>query len=125
MTTLAAQTERVACPYCASTIANPVRQSADIVECLECGTVYLRTRLRPEVLYALYQNYAHEGSHMRLPKTRQEIEQSGLRREEFVRLVLEFIEPGGIWLDHWLRLGCYARPHPVARIYTPRDRAHP
>lgn len=102
MTTLAAQTERVACPYCASTIANPVRQSADIVECLECGTVYLRTRLRPEVLYALYQNYAHEGSHMRLPKTRQEIEQSGLRREEFVRLVLEFIEPGGIWLD----IGC-------------------
>lgn len=68
MTTLAAQTERVACPYCASTIANPVRQSADIVECLECGTVYLRTRLRPEVLYALYQNYAHEGSHMRLPR---------------------------------------------------------
>ncbi len=102
MITSTAQTERVACPFCGSTIANPVRQSADIVECVECGTVYLRTRLRDEVLYALYQNYAHEGSHMRLPTTRQEIEQSGLRRREFVRMVLEYIEPGGNWLD----IGC-------------------
>lgn len=119
MTTLAAQTEHVACPYCASTNANPVRQSADIVECHECGTVYLRTRLREEVLYALYQNYAHEGSHMHLPKTREEIDRSGLRREEFVHTVLGHIEPGGLWLD--IGCGWGAMLDHVRRLgFTPR-----
>lgn len=102
MTMPKAHTQVVACPLCNSTDAVRVRQSADIVQCTQCETVYLRTRLTDEALYVLYQNYAHEGSHMRLPSTKEEIMQSGLRRTEFVAEALEFIEPGGIWLD----VGC-------------------
>ncbi|MCX7930019.1 MAG: methyltransferase domain-containing protein [Chlorobi bacterium] len=95
-------TETVACPYCGSKSAVPVRSAADIVQCLQCGTVYLRTRLTDKALYQLYQNYAHEGSHMQLPTTQEEVEQSGLRRTAFVEEVLEFVEPAGLWLD----IGC-------------------
>lgn len=102
MTLPMTQTETVPCPYCKSTRATQVRQSADIVKCTSCQTVYLRTRLTDQALYALYQHYAHEGSHMRLPKTSEEIATSGLRRTEFVAEALEFITPGGLWLD----VGC-------------------
>lgn len=102
MTTAQAHTETVACPFCRSTSAVAVRSAADIVQCVECETVYLRTRLSDAALYALYQNYAHEGSHMRLPGSEEEIAQSELRRTAFVEEALGFVQPGGIWLD----IGC-------------------
>lgn len=102
MTTAPAPIESVACPFCGSTDALPVRTVADIVQCSNCWTVYLRTRMTDAALFALYQHYAHDGSHMRLPRSREEIERSGLRRTEFTNEVIEFVEPAGIWLD----IGC-------------------
>lgn len=94
--------EVVACPFCDSTEATQVRTIADIVQCKNCSTVYLRSRLSEPALYALYQNYAHEGSHMRLPRTEEEVASSGLRRTTFIEEVLQYIAPDGIWLD----VGC-------------------
>lgn len=106
MTTAQAHTETVACPFCRSTSAVAVRSAADIVQCVECETVYLRTRLSDAALYALYQNYAHEGSHMRLPGSEEEIAQSELRRTAFVEEALGFVQPGGIWRGIELTRSC-------------------
>ncbi len=119
MTIPVQHTEVVACPFCRSTQATPVRQSADIVQCHQCQTVYLRTRMTDQALYALYQHYAHDGSHMRLPTTAEEIATSGLRRSEFVAEALEFITPAGLWLD----IGCgwgAMLDHVRERGFTPR-----
>ncbi|MCX7937420.1 MAG: class I SAM-dependent methyltransferase [Chlorobi bacterium] len=102
MITATLPSEVIACPFCGSTEALRVRSIDDIVQCDRCETVYLRTRPRSDALYQLYQHYAHDGSHMRLPRTREEIEHTNLRRREFVSEALEFVEPEGTWLD----IGC-------------------
>ena len=94
--------QRVACPACGSTRGQPVRKRADIVRCTDCQMVYLRTRLTKDAMRKLYQTYADDGSHMALPKTRAEAERSGLAREYFQQEILQFIAPGGGWLD----VGC-------------------
>lgn len=83
-----------ACPHCgsASDHADRARSGADIVKCRECSLVYLRTRPIEEDLRVLYQKYADDESHMRLPKTDEERKASGLRRPDFV----DFITEGGL-----------------------------
>lgn len=95
--------ERISCPFCNSGTATTYRHRADIVKCSSCGLVYLRTRPTKEALYQIYQVYANDTSHMRLPKSKTEIKSSPLRREWFVDEVLSFFsENSGNWLD----IGC-------------------
>lgn len=94
--------ERVGCPICECESATPVRRQADIVRCDKCETVFLRTRLTSAEMRKLYQSYADEGSHMALPKSSSEAEQSGLARDYFLKEILQFIEPSGELLD----VGC-------------------
>lgn len=79
------------CPHCRaySKGAQKVRGSADIVKCQGCGLVYLRTRPIDADLRVLYQSYADEESHMRLPKSVEERKSSGLRRENFINWCIE------------------------------------
>lgn len=65
---------------------------------------YLRTRPPVEELEKLYQSYAsNPGSHMALPKTVDQIRQSGLRRDEFMDDVIKYTGvPKGAVLD----IGC-------------------
>jgi hypothetical protein len=84
--------ETVACPMCLSSKGHRVRQSADIVCCSDCTTVYLRTRPTVRELEQWYQSYhSNPGSHMALPKTDGEIKSSGLRRQYFMNELLEFV----------------------------------
>ena len=101
-TNLPADHERVACPVCDSRAIVHVRTSADIVQCCDCETVYLRTRLTRDAMRKLYQSYANEGSHMALPKSRADAESSGLKRDYFLKEILQFAKPGGNFLD----VGC-------------------
>ena len=94
--------ESVPCPACGGHEAIRVRLSADIVQCHHCETVYLRTRLTRAAMQQLYQNYANEGSHMALPKNLAEAESSGLKRDYFLNEILQFVQPGGNFLD----VGC-------------------
>ena len=94
--------EQVPCPACGSGNAAVVRNRADIVQCGGCQTVYLRTRLTRAAMRRLYQSYADDGSHMALPKSRDEAEKSGLARDYFLKEILTFIQPGGEFLD----VGC-------------------
>ncbi len=94
--------ERVACPSCGGHDAKRMRQSADIVQCDTCQTVYLRTRLTRDAMRKLYQSYADDGSHMALPKSLADAEQSGLKRDYFLNEILQFVQPGGGFLD----VGC-------------------
>ncbi len=94
--------EQVACPSCESRRATVVRTRADIVRCDDCKTVYLRTRMTKDAMRRLYQSYADDGSHMALPKSREEAEKSGLARDYFLKEILTFIQPGGGFLD----VGC-------------------
>ncbi len=94
--------ERVACPACGDTKAKSVRTSADIVQCEQCETVYLRTRYTVAAMRQLYQSYANEGSHMALPKSSAEAENSGLKRDYFLQEILEHVQPSGGFLD----VGC-------------------
>ncbi len=94
--------EKVGCRICGSQKGAPVRTRADIVQCTDCGTVYLRTRLTKDAMRRLYQSYADGGSHMALPKDVAEAERSGLARDYFLKEILEFTEAGGRFLD----VGC-------------------
>lgn len=94
--------ERIPCPFCQSLKAELVRRSADIVRCTDCSTVYLRTRPKKEVMEQIYQTYADDGSHMALPKSLTEADRSGLKREYFLKEILEFTQPAGRLLD----VGC-------------------
>ncbi|HYF03359.1 MAG TPA: methyltransferase domain-containing protein [Patescibacteria group bacterium] len=94
--------ERIACPYCQSQHAEPYRMSADIVRCLNCLTVYLRTRLTTKAMEKLYQEYANGESHMLLPQTMEEVKTTSLRREYFIQEILDFTDPRGKLLD----VGC-------------------
>lgn len=94
--------EKINCPFCGSDKSEQYRISADIVKCKNCQTVYLRTRLTQDEMRKLYQSYADEGSHMALPKNKQEILNSPLRRDYLLSEILEYIQPDGILLD----IGC-------------------
>ncbi|HLP78743.1 MAG TPA: methyltransferase domain-containing protein [Candidatus Paceibacterota bacterium] len=94
--------ETIACPFCQSRHAEQVRRSADIVRCCDCETVYLRTRAKKEVMERLYQTYADDGSHMALPKTFEDADRAGLKRDYFLKEILQFTKPEGKLLD----VGC-------------------
>lgn len=82
-------TEKVPCPLCKSEEAETVRKNKDIVKCLKCELVYLRTRPTVPELEAHYQKYAsNPGSHMALPKTFDEVRYTGLRRPDIMKDIL-------------------------------------
>lgn len=84
--------EAVPCPACGEFGATPVRTKHDIVECIGCGLVYLRTRGTKESLEEHYQRYAsNPGSHMRVPSTISEAKKSGLRRDYFLSDVMNCV----------------------------------
>lgn len=95
-------TQTTSCPMCGSSNAKRVRESVDLVECLDCETAYMRTRLNFAALKQVYQSYAGAESHMSPPETESEIISSPLRREDFMLETLEFVEPEGKALD----VGC-------------------
>lgn len=94
--------EIINCLFCSSDKAVQFRKRADIVECSSCGIVYLRTRPTQESMYEIYQSYANDSSHMKPPGDINETKKSGLRREYFVKEVLELMKDTGTWLD----VGC-------------------
>jgi 2-polyprenyl-3-methyl-5-hydroxy-6-metoxy-1,4-benzoquinol methylase len=53
-------------------------------------------------MYEIYQSYANDSSHMKPPGDINEAKKSGLRREYFVKEVLELVEGADTWLD----VGC-------------------
>lgn len=81
-------TELVACPGCGATDCEQVRLRAEIVRCCACSLVYLRARPNVTALESHYQAYADDHSHMRLPRTIDEVRGSGLRRDYFLDDVL-------------------------------------
>lgn len=98
--------ETTACPICETTESTVCRSRADIVECANCRTVYLRTRPSVESMTARYQTYADGQSHMRLPVTIEEVRTSGLRREYFMQEMLAYAERVGGLLGASLDIGC-------------------
>lgn len=95
--------EIINCLFCDSNKISTFRKNADIVKCLSCNVVYLRTRPTKAEMYTIYQSYAHETSHMRLPDTMEDAKKSGLNRKYFVDEVIGFVKnEKHIWLD----IGC-------------------
>ena len=90
------------CPSCASLATQRTRYAADIVTCIDCGLTYLRRLPSASQLKGLYDLYADEFSHMRLPRNPQEAKQSPLRRETFLEEVQSFVKRKGRVLD----VGC-------------------
>ena len=92
------------CPLCGEADANAktLRAGTDIVACPACSVAYLRTRPDAEETLLYYQHYADDHSHMRLPKNFEEVSSSGLRRDYFMRELMEFTKPPGDLLD----IGC-------------------
>ena len=97
-------TETVPCPYCGAEEGSLLRHRAPIVQCEICGLIYLKIRLNSQTLHDIYQSYAEEGSHMALPKTIDNIINSGLRRWQFLDEAQGVLgkERKGRWLD----VGC-------------------
>ncbi len=111
--------EVVDCPLCKSDAWVPFRNTADIVSCTACTCVYLRTRPTAGSMVEIYQTYADGESHMRLPKTIEEIRSSGLRREYFMDMVLKHATAPGVFVDvgsGWGAFLCNARD----KGFTPR-----
>ena len=103
------------CPICGNDAksARPFRDETDIVQCPECGLVYLRTHPDEEQTLLYYQQYADDHSHMRLPKNIDEIRSSGLRREYFMQELLKHASvtftsdaAGAVALPKLLDIGC-------------------
>jgi glycosyltransferase involved in cell wall biosynthesis/tetratricopeptide (TPR) repeat protein/SAM-dependent methyltransferase len=94
--------ERVACPLCASTEAEPYRTAADIVKCRSCHTVYLRTRLNAAELDRIYQTYVDDGSHLKLPADAAQAAESPWKRSYFLNEIMEIDPARGPMLD----VGC-------------------
>lgn len=95
----------VNCPICDSGKYSPIYPDKHIVKCMDCSLVYLRIRLDEKSMYELYQGYANESSHMRLPKTVEDIRNSGLRRQPFMEAMQHH---AGQWRDNdkLLDVGC-------------------
>ena len=94
--------EVIGCPYCNSTNAIKFRAAADIVKCLNCETVYLRTRLKKEAMQKLYLSYNTDAPQMFLPKNDSEIKTSVLRRDYWMKEILSYTKTKGNCLD----IGC-------------------
>lgn len=94
--------EKILCPYCTSTRVDIYRKASDIVKCSNCSTVYLRTRLKKEAMELLYQSYNTDAPQMFLPKDQHEIKNSLLRRDYWIKEILQFTKPEGNILD----IGC-------------------
>lgn len=94
--------EHIDCPFCHSNVPSRVRFCADIVKCNNCDAVYLRTRLKKEAMEQLYQSYEDGESHLKIPETDELINTSGLRRDYFLKEILNFISAHGVLLD----VGC-------------------
>lgn len=94
--------EKILCPYCTSSRVEIYRKASDIVKCSNCGTVYLRTRLKKEAMELLYQSYNTDAPQMFLPKDQNEIKNSLLRRDYWIKEILQFTKPEGNILD----IGC-------------------
>ncbi|MBX3006738.1 MAG: glycosyltransferase [Melioribacteraceae bacterium] len=94
--------EKIACPYCLSIRADVYRKASDIVKCSNCGTVYLRTRLKQEAMELLYQSYNTDAPQMFLPKDQNEIKNSMLRRDYWIKEILQYTKAEGNILD----IGC-------------------
>lgn len=95
-------TEVICCPFCGSKKSLRIRNSNDIVKCIDCDVVYLRTRINQEELNELYQTYADNGSHMAIPDSIDEVKASPLRREYFLSEIMNYINSPGTILD----IGC-------------------
>ncbi len=93
--------EKISCPFCNSGEAIRYRDSADIVRCVNCNTVYLRTRLTIESMERLYQSYGSEGF-QQIPASEEEVLSHPMRRDDILAEILEFIKPQGKMLD----IGC-------------------
>ncbi|MDP3582807.1 MAG: glycosyltransferase, partial [Ignavibacteria bacterium] len=94
--------EKILCPYCTSSRAIVYRKASDIVKCSNCGTVYLRTRLKKEAMELLYQSYNTDAPQMFLPKDQNEIKNSLLRRDYWIKEILQYTKAEGNILD----IGC-------------------
>ena len=94
--------EKIVCPFCSSTKAIQYRNVGDIVKCLSCGTVYLRTRYTQNILNQVYQRYEDNGSHLTPPEDVSNAKTTPLRREFLMSEILEYIQPKG----HLLDIGC-------------------
>ncbi len=94
--------EQILCPYCSSSRADSYRKSMDIVKCGNCDTVYLRTRLKKEAMELLYQSYNTDAPQMFLPKDQNEIKNSLLRRDYWIKEIMYYTDKRGNILD----IGC-------------------
>lgn len=94
--------DSIACPFCDSTAAEPFRAVADIVKCRSCSTVYLRTRMNQAAMEQLYQSYADDGSHLKLPASLAEAAASPWKRDYFLDEILAVNSQRGPLLD----VGC-------------------
>lgn len=90
------------CPSCGGLGTLRARYMADIVTCVDCGLTYLRRLPEAGKLKMMYDLYADEFSHMRLPRDREEVKQSILRREPFLRELRSYVRKVGKILD----VGC-------------------
>lgn len=91
------------CPHCNNPMAEPFRTKADIVRCLGCSLIYLRTRMTPSSMVHLYQSYADGNSHMKCPERTADVASSGLRRQYFMDYLLKHVE---MRRGHLLDIGC-------------------
>ena len=105
-------TEHVAvCPICDSPESSPHYPQHHIVKCDGCQLIYLQEVPTEKELWDIYQTYAREESHMRLPKTVEDIRTSSLRRLpfwEFLETCEEFPDVINPWYPvfHHLDVGC-------------------
>ncbi len=90
------------CPACGSLATRRARYVADIVTCVDCGLTYLRTLPDATRLKTVYDMYADEFSHMRLPESTEEAKQSNLRRDYFLDEIEQYVRRKGQMLD----VGC-------------------
>ena len=95
-------TELPGCPACGSLATTRARYIADIVTCVDCGLTYLRQLPDASRLKTVYDQYADEFSHMRLPGSPEEVKQSVLRRDYFLDEIERFVSHKGQMLD----VGC-------------------
>lgn len=99
---LSSNYEIISCPYCDSINAIKYRRTNDIVKCLNCGIVYLRTRLNKDAMKKLYQAYNTDAPQMFLPKNKHEIKNSLLRRDYWMKEIVEYLNVK----DRCLDIGC-------------------
>lgn len=111
--------QRIACPYCGVDDAASYRKTADIVKCNVCGTVYLRTRYTPKQMETVYQDYAKDGSALEIPKSKEEIKTSGLRRDYFLDEITSIFKKRGLFLDVGCAWGAFL-DNARSRGFTPR-----